>query len=357
MGKVYYDEKYFEWQKKIGEFGGRANLFKFEEYIEENDDVLDFGCGGGYLLKNINTQGKKIGIEINPVAREIAKKNGVLCFDDIKKIADNSIDVLISNHALEHVDEPIIYIKEFRRVVRNGGKVVIVVPHIVSNELDPFDINMELHTWAPQNLYNLLTTCRIDTIRCERLCHAWLPSDSLVLEKEGWDEFHKISRERAKEGQLYQTIAAGVVLKGENEDENEFIRSDTGIYARYCHKIMEKWRLEKKIIEQNDRIAIYGAGIRGKRILNFLQDNAYRVDCFVISSTEKKENDINGLQVIPLDKLDQREKYLFILGVQNETSKENIKKLLESRGCNNIVDFDIRIIDCLEKDISNKLFR
>lgn len=47
MNEMYYGEKYFEWQKAVGEFGGRANLFKFEKYIKENDNVLDFGCGGG----------------------------------------------------------------------------------------------------------------------------------------------------------------------------------------------------------------------------------------------------------------------------------------------------------------------
>lgn len=47
MNETYYDEKYFEWQKTVGEFGGKANLFKFEKYINEDSDVLDFGCGGG----------------------------------------------------------------------------------------------------------------------------------------------------------------------------------------------------------------------------------------------------------------------------------------------------------------------
>lgn len=47
MENSNYDKKYFDWQKTIGEFGGKANLFKFEDNIKNTDTVLDFGCGGG----------------------------------------------------------------------------------------------------------------------------------------------------------------------------------------------------------------------------------------------------------------------------------------------------------------------
>ena len=47
MYESHYNAEYFEWQRRVGEFGGKANLFKFEEYIEDNSDILDFGCGGG----------------------------------------------------------------------------------------------------------------------------------------------------------------------------------------------------------------------------------------------------------------------------------------------------------------------
>ena len=71
----YYNEQYFKWQKEIGEFGGIINQFLFKDFIALADAVIDFGCGGGYLLSNINCT-QKMGIEINDAAREIAKKKG-----------------------------------------------------------------------------------------------------------------------------------------------------------------------------------------------------------------------------------------------------------------------------------------
>ena len=72
----HYDENYFNWQKSIGAFGGWANLMKFEKYITSETNVMDFGCGGGFLLNNINCNGK-IGIEINDVARKNINNFGI----------------------------------------------------------------------------------------------------------------------------------------------------------------------------------------------------------------------------------------------------------------------------------------
>jgi len=72
----HYDSKYFKYQKIIGEFGGKANIFKFEKYIKNTDNVVDFGCGGGYLLKNLQCK-QKIGVEINDAACKTAQENRI----------------------------------------------------------------------------------------------------------------------------------------------------------------------------------------------------------------------------------------------------------------------------------------
>ena len=74
--ETYYDNKYFDWQAPIGEFGGWANLTKFRPFIDNDFNVIDFGCGGGYLLKNIRCK-EKIGVEVNDSAREQAQQNGI----------------------------------------------------------------------------------------------------------------------------------------------------------------------------------------------------------------------------------------------------------------------------------------
>jgi len=70
---THYNKDYFNWQKQGAVVGGYLNKFKFEEHINSNDTVLDFGCGGGYLLNNFENIIRK-GFEINEYAWEECKK-------------------------------------------------------------------------------------------------------------------------------------------------------------------------------------------------------------------------------------------------------------------------------------------
>lgn len=82
----YYDNEYYNnYQREIGEFGGKANIFKFKKYISTNDSVLDFGCGGGFLLNNLDYK-YKVGIEINPITRRKYCKShfGIDCLNHLK---------------------------------------------------------------------------------------------------------------------------------------------------------------------------------------------------------------------------------------------------------------------------------
>lgn len=211
----HYNEEYFEWQKKVGAFGGKANLFKFEDFIEQSSDILDFGCGGGYLLNSIVTNGNKYGVEINPIAREEAEKYGIICYSDIYSVPDNLVDVIISNHALEHVDNPSEYIKQMKRILRNGGRMVLVVPHEVSARINCEDVNMHLYTWSPQNFYNLLKFNQVEIEMVERIYHAWPHKHFFLIQRIfGWRMFHIICRFYAHFKHQYQVRAIGIVNKG-----------------------------------------------------------------------------------------------------------------------------------------------
>lgn len=181
----HYNEKYFEWQSEIGEFGGWANLTKFESHISKDDTVLDFGCGGGYLLNNINCA-KKIGIEINPHAAQKAKEFGIDVYDDIEKINDNSIDIIISNSALEHVHQPLDILKLLYKKLKKGGKIIFTVPcESIYYAYKPNDINRHIYTWSPMNLGNLFDEAGFNIIESKPYKHKWPPKAHLFGKKLG----------------------------------------------------------------------------------------------------------------------------------------------------------------------------
>jgi 2-polyprenyl-3-methyl-5-hydroxy-6-metoxy-1,4-benzoquinol methylase len=199
-----YDEKYFQWQKNIGEFGGFGNLFKFKAFIKPSDVVLDFGCGGGYLLENIECA-RKIGLEVNASAREEAARRGVEVVGRITDIADEIADVIISNHALEHVQSPFAALCALYKKLKIGGKIIFVVPHQdTRGEYDSQDINRHLYTWNQQTLGNLFTAAGYRIVNVESIQHQWPENYQEVFETFGEEGFHKRCRENAVKNHNYQ---------------------------------------------------------------------------------------------------------------------------------------------------------
>lgn len=192
---TFYDSNYFNYQKQIGEFGGRANLFKFEKHISNSDKVLDFGCGGGFLLKNIKCQ-EKTGVEINKVARDFCNDvNNINCFEKIDEIQDNTFDVIISNHCLEHVDSPIKILKQLYNKLKKDGKIIIVVPNHTNNvRFKSNDIDFHFYSFSPANLGNILIYSGFNLISANNLRHTWPPKYLLIEKYFKLSVFHFLSK-------------------------------------------------------------------------------------------------------------------------------------------------------------------
>ncbi len=172
-------EDYFTYQRTVAQSRGALLALKFENYVKPGFCVLDFGCGGGYLLKALNC-GQKIGVEINPAARSQAAANGIRCHSTLETVEDGIADVVISNHALEHVPFPIEALRQIRRKLKPTGTLALCVPFDdwrTQRRYDPQDVNHHLHTWTPLLLGHTLAEAgfqvRADDIAV--LTHAWPP--------------------------------------------------------------------------------------------------------------------------------------------------------------------------------------
>ena len=167
-------EAYFAWQRGAGDFGGRINAHKFDRLIKASDTVLDFGCGGGFLLRNLRCA-RRVGVEINPAARRAAIDNGIECYATIAEVPDGIADVIVSDHALEHVPYPIGALRELRSKLRDGV-LSLCVPHGNYREerrYDPADQNHHLHSWTAQTLGNTLHEAGYELVSIGNRTHAW----------------------------------------------------------------------------------------------------------------------------------------------------------------------------------------
>ena len=193
MTKVYSKE-YFSWQSSIGEFGGWANKIKFEAYIQKNDVVLDFGCGGGFLLKELACK-ERWGTDINPEALITASKNGIKTKSSLSEFSENYFDVIMSNHALEHVRNPLESLLNLFVILKKGGKIIFVIPCENSNfKYSQFDKNHHLFSWSPMSLANLFTEAGFEVLESKPYYHKWPPNYQFIAKFTGKNIFNLICK-------------------------------------------------------------------------------------------------------------------------------------------------------------------
>jgi SAM-dependent methyltransferase len=169
------DTEYFKWQKSIGDFGSKSNLFKFKRYIKPTDHVIDFGCGGGFMLSRLDCK-EKIGVEINKDAAVNAKKLGINCYETIDEISDEWADVVISQSVLMLIELPISQLRGLSNKLKDQGLMIISVPYeSLCWKFNAQNRNKHLYTWSPMSLGNLVTAAGLEVVRIDVVKRIWPP--------------------------------------------------------------------------------------------------------------------------------------------------------------------------------------
>lgn len=157
--------------------------WKFRDHVRASDVVLDFGCGEGGILANLPAA-QRLGVEVTPTAREVAERRGLTMYRSADDIDEDSVDVVISNHALEHTLSPYAELVSLRRVLRSGGRLLLWLPiddWRGQRAADRKDPNHHLYTWTPLLLGNLLDEAGFTVDECRAVTHAWPPLAHLAI--------------------------------------------------------------------------------------------------------------------------------------------------------------------------------
>lgn len=100
-------------------------------------NLLDIGSGNGEFLSNMRDLGWQVhGVEPDEKAIRYAKEvfNLELHQGTLESVSfpENTFDVVTMNHVIEHVYDPIDLVRECRRILKQGGRLVIVTPNVDS---------------------------------------------------------------------------------------------------------------------------------------------------------------------------------------------------------------------------------
>lgn len=98
--------------------------------------VLDVGCGSGVLVARMKSLGWDAeGVEIDPGGVEAARARGVTVHQGQladAQFPDNHFDAVHSAHVIEHVYDPVALLRECFRILKPGGRLVIITPNTSS---------------------------------------------------------------------------------------------------------------------------------------------------------------------------------------------------------------------------------
>ncbi len=105
--------------------------------LKKGQEVLDIGCGQGYFSRSLAKQGVKVlGTDIGNELIKIAKdKSGpsenylVLSAEKLTNLANNRFDLAICVLAIQNIKNLQAAVSELSRVLKNGGKAVLVLNH------------------------------------------------------------------------------------------------------------------------------------------------------------------------------------------------------------------------------------
>jgi 2-polyprenyl-3-methyl-5-hydroxy-6-metoxy-1,4-benzoquinol methylase len=95
--------------------------------------VLDVGCGSGVLLARMKSLGWEVaGVEVDPGGVTAARARGVTVHQGQladARFAENQFNAVHSAHVIEHVHDPVALLRECFRILKPGGKLVILTPN------------------------------------------------------------------------------------------------------------------------------------------------------------------------------------------------------------------------------------
>ncbi len=106
----------------------------FQRFIDKNDTVVDVGCGYGEFINQIRAK-RRLAVDLNPEAvKFLAKKVRFFLGKSTKMpfIKNDFVDKIFISNFFEHLtrEDIVLTIKEFKRILKKRGQVLILQPNI-----------------------------------------------------------------------------------------------------------------------------------------------------------------------------------------------------------------------------------
>lgn len=136
FGEAYEARKTSVWVKYFEVWSNRATLARLNlaQLVPQGRRLLEIGVGSGSLLIAANKAGFSVmGCDLSPqLCLRIERQSGIKmhCGNLSDLDGEARFDIVVMNHVLEHVQQPVEFLQEVSRLLVPGGILHIAVPNI-----------------------------------------------------------------------------------------------------------------------------------------------------------------------------------------------------------------------------------
>lgn len=152
------------------QFRGMYDRFSdvIHDYVRAGDTMLDAGCGSGRVFQYAfdESQRPRLIVGVDMTAEPKGNRNiDAAARADLGRLPfrDGVFDIAISSHVAEHLTEPDLVFRELARVLKPGGRLLILTPNrwhyvTVSSALLPHRFHLKYNSWRGVDVHDIFPT-------------------------------------------------------------------------------------------------------------------------------------------------------------------------------------------------------
>ncbi|MDP3792200.1 MAG: class I SAM-dependent methyltransferase [bacterium] len=134
MDQSYY-KNYFVLERGHWFFRVRKKILIFfiEKYIEPGSKIFDFGCGSGYLVRELQKMGyDAFGTDVSIEAIEFGQSRGIRNLSVAQggeiKPPEGGFDLILALDVIEHTEDDSETVRYLKGALKQGGRAIVTVP-------------------------------------------------------------------------------------------------------------------------------------------------------------------------------------------------------------------------------------